>query len=216
MALVVLLATAWLAGCSGSSGAASADPDQNAGNPPPPAPEDPPVDDPDDPTDPTAGPSVSLTAAEPVVPAGDSVVLSWSSANTSSCSASGGWSGSKASRGSATVGPLSQSTTFTLTCSGPGGNAVAMLSVSVLGVVTLGWQAPTENVDGSSLTDLAGYRIYYGEFSRAYTDEVPVGNAGSTEYAVTLPSGSYYFAMTAMDAEGNESGYSNEVVKIVN
>jgi hypothetical protein len=82
--------------------------------------------------------------------------------------------------------------------------------------VTLGWQAPTENVDGSSLTDLAGYRIYYGEFSRAYTDEVPVGNAGSTEYAVTLPSGSYYFAMTAMDAEGNESGYSNEVVKIVN
>jgi hypothetical protein len=228
VATLLLLAATSLAGCSGSSGGSNtASAAQDGGNqtPPtqqPPA-EDPPGEDPagedppaEDPGDDPLEPSVNLAAAEPVVPAGASVLLSWSSENASGCNASGGWSGAKGLQGSTTVGPLSQSTTFTLTCSGAGGNAVDMLSVSVHGVVSLGWEPPTENIDGSPLHDLAGYRIYYGQFSGSYTDELAVSNADATQYEVALPSGSYYFAMTALDVEGNESGYSNEVVKVVN
>src|SRR5690606_2021147 len=100
------------------------------------------------------------------------------------------------------------------TCSGAGGNAVTMLSVAVNAPVDLQWDPPTENVDGSPLTDLAGYRIYYGTSSRAYT-EVVTASKDVTRHAVKLPSGEYHFAMTALDADGNESAYSNEVVKTV-
>ena len=78
----------------------------------------------------------------------------------------------------------------------------------------LGWVAPTENVDGTPLTDLAGYRIYYGDSSRDYSDMADVVDPVVTTHSITLISGSYYVAMTALDADGNESAYSNEVVKI--
>lgn len=208
-ALLLCLAT-WLAGCSGSGSTSNTPTDDSLSTPEQPAPPA------DDPIDPAAQPSVSFSAAEQVVDAGESAMLTWSSTNATGCSASGGWSGSRATRGSATVGPLSQSTTFTLTCTGGAGNAVAMLSVSVMGNVVLDWQPPTENVDGSPLNDLAGYRIYYGQQSGSYTDELAVQGATLTQYQVALPSGSYYFAMTALDAQGNESSHSNEVLKVVN
>ena len=111
------------------------------------------------------------------------------------------------------VGPLTSGKTFTLSCSGPGGNTVQMLSVPVVGPVTLSWVAPEENVDGSTLSDLAGYRIYQGEESRAYTEQVSVGDPSATTHTMSLPTGEYYFAMTAVDGEGNESAYSNEVIR---
>ncbi|MEQ8859922.1 MAG: hypothetical protein RIC56_14865 [Pseudomonadales bacterium] len=165
---------------------------------------------------PSSDPSVALSSNEDTVASGETVQLSWSGQNVDSCTASGGWSGTRGVQGSATVGPLNQGTTFSLTCSGSGGNAVAMLSVSVLGVISLSWEPPTENVDGSPLNDLAGYRIYYGTGSRDYSDQVAINSGGVTSQDVVLATGSYYFAMTAMDVDGNESGYSNEVVKIVN
>lgn len=214
--ILMLAVSAALAGCSGSSGASSgADAAAPPGEPPANSPADPPSGrDPGD--DPNAEPEVSLTANDPVVAAGDTVTLTWSSRNATACTASGGWSGARATSGSAVVGPLAQSTTFSLSCSGTGGNALAMLAVDVFGNVTLQWDPPTENVDGSPLTDLASYRIYYGEFSGTYTSEIAVEDPADTEHELLLPSGSYYFAMTALDTDGNESGYSNEVLKIVN
>ena len=91
-----------------------------------------------------------------------------------------------------------------------------MLAVDVLGSVTLQWEPPTENVDGTAIDDLSGFRIYYGEISGAYTDDLAVDNPAETQYRLALPSGAYYFAMTALDTEGNESSHSNEVLKIVN
>src|SRR4030067_1427045 len=38
----------------------------------------------------------------------------------------------------------------------------------------LTWDAPTTNTDGSPLTDLAGYKIYYGDSSGQYSSTVPV------------------------------------------
>jgi hypothetical protein len=81
--------------------------------------------------------------------------------------------------------------------------------------MSLNWVAPTENVDGSPLTDLAGYRVYYGTSSRSYANSVPVSSPGASSVSITAPSGDYYVAMTALDAEGNESAYSNEVLKTV-
>ncbi len=60
-----------------------------------------------------------------------SVTLSWSSTNTTSCTASGGWSGSKGTSGSESTGSLTSSKTFTLTCTGPGGSAVDSVTVNV-------------------------------------------------------------------------------------
>jgi len=118
-----------------------------------------------------------------------------------------------ATSGSATVGPLDDSTSFTLTCTGPGGSALAMLQVEVTGELALAWQAPTENVDGSPLDDLSGYKIYYGTSSRNYDASVSIDDPSATSGSVIVVSGDYYVAMTAIDADGNESAYSNEVLK---
>ncbi len=160
-------------------------------------------------------PRVSLAAESGIVNSGSTLRLSWDVDNATSCQASGGWSGSRATSGSEVVGPVTAQTTFSLSCSGAGGSALDMVAVRVNGTATLNWQAPTENVDGSPLTDLAGYRVYYGEASRNYTEMRDVADAGATSVRLTLPSGDYYVAMTALDAEGNESAYSNEVLKQV-
>ncbi len=90
---------------------------------------------------------------------------------------------------------------------------MSMLTVSVNGVLQLTWVAPTENVDGSALTDLAGYKIYYGTQSGNYSESVDVSDPGATQHDLTVTMGTYYLAMTALDTDGNESAYSNEVVK---
>lgn len=76
-------------------------------------------------------PTVSFSSSLSSVSQGSNVTLTWSSQNTDSCSASGAWSGNKATSGSESVGPLSQNSSFTLTCSGSGGNVSESLSVSV-------------------------------------------------------------------------------------
>jgi hypothetical protein len=100
-----------------------------------------------------------------------------------------------------------------MSCTGAGGTVLQMLTVQVVSQVAITWVPPTRNVDGSPLTDLAGYRIYVGQFSGQYTDVLPVSNAAATQHALELASGSYFVTMTAVDAAGNESGYANEIVR---
>jgi hypothetical protein len=87
-------------------------------------------------------------------------------------------------------------------------------------VLTLAWDAPTTNTDGSSLnpaTDLSLYKIYYGTASLTYTTVVNVINPGTTTISETLnlSPGTYYFSVTTVDASGQESSYSNEVMKTI-
>jgi len=78
--------------------------------------------------------------------------------------------------------------------------------------VTLQWDAPTENVDGSALSDLKGYKVHYGQESNSYEDTIEIANPGLTTYVVdNLPSGTYYFAVTAYNSNGHESTLSGEV-----
>jgi hypothetical protein len=83
--------------------------------------------------------------------------------------------------------------------------------------VTLSWQPPTENADGSPLVDLQGYKVHYGASSKSYSDTIQVANAGLTTYVVqNLAAGKYYFAITAYNSAGRESSLSPEVATQVN
>jgi azurin len=159
-------------------------------------------------------PLVQLSANPPGVAAGGSTTLNWTSSNVTSCTASGGWSGSKATSGSQSVGPLQNDTSYSLNCSGPGGNAFSSTTVTVR-LARLSWQAPTQNVDGSALTNLAGYRVYWGSSPRNYSQSALVNGGTTTQHQVTLTAGTWYFAVTARNTDGGESGFSNEVSKTV-
>jgi len=78
-----------------------------------------------------AAPTLNLSAAPSTVQANGSSTLTWTSSNATSCTASGGWSGSKATSGSQSVGPLTTTTNFTLSCSGAGGNVQKTAMVTV-------------------------------------------------------------------------------------
>ena len=84
------------------------------------------------------------------------------------------------------------------------------------GSVTLSWTAPTLNEDGTALTDLAGYKIYYGTSSRNYTIEIPVDLGTTTLVVDNLTPDTYYFAATAINSSDIESQFSGEAIKIVN
>ena len=160
------------------------------------------------------GPNVTLRASPAEVAVNGTSTLTWDSANTSTCTAGGGWSGTQPSSGDFSTGALTEDTTYRLTCEGPGGSAVALVTVRVLSK-TIRWQAPTQNVDGSPLTDLAGFVVYWGTQSRNYTGSYTINSPGITRWDVTVSPGSYYFALTAVDSDGNESRYSNQVLKTI-
>jgi hypothetical protein len=85
-----------------------------------------------------------------------------------------------------------------------------------VGGVTLSWQAPTENADGSQLVDLKGYKVHYGSASKNYSDTIQVSNPGITTYMVeNLKAGQYYFAVTAYNSAGQESSLSGELAQQV-
>ena len=75
-------------------------------------------------------PTVSLSAAPASIAAGESSTLTWASTGAGSCTASGGWSGTRATSGSQAVSP-SSTTSYALNCSGTGGSAAQSATVTV-------------------------------------------------------------------------------------
>jgi len=81
---------------------------------------------------------------------------------------------------------------------------------------TLTWTPPTTNTDGTVLTDLAGYKIYYGTSSSNLTSSVTLTNAGLTSYVISnLSTGTWYFAIKSVNSTGAESSLSNTVAKTI-
>jgi hypothetical protein len=81
----------------------------------------------------------------------------------------------------------------------------------------LSWTPPTRNTDGSSLTNLSGYRIYYGTSASALTKTISINSAGISTYVVSdLAPATYYFAITALSSSGGESARSSVASKTVN
>jgi len=84
------------------------------------------------------------------------------------------------------------------------------------GTASLSWTPPTRNTDGTSLTNLAGYRVSYGTSAEALTQTIQIANPGVTRYTVTgLAPGAYHFAVRAYTTGGTESANSNIGSKIV-
>lgn len=87
---------------------------------------------------------------------------------------------------------------------------------TALGAMTLSWAAPTQNEDGTALTDLAGYKLYYGTSPGSYTEQVTIDNPSVSTYIIeNLLPDTYYIVATALNSAGVESRYSGIAVKTV-
>jgi len=102
------------------------------------------------------------------------------------------------------------------------GSASAAVSFGItvnqvsLGTATVTWSPPTQNVDGTAIQALAGYRIMYGTTQGKLTQTIEVKNAGLTSLMVeNLSAATYYFAVKAFTADGAESDPSNVASKVV-
>lgn len=77
------------------------------------------------------------------------------------------------------------------------------------GSATVSWAPPTENEDGSALTDLASYLIVYGRSVDDLSLTLPIPNPSVSSYVVeNLTSGAWYFAVVAVNAKGVSSNLS--------
>lgn len=97
---------------------------------------------------------------------------------------------------------------------------LAPFAVKVVGTATgaimLNWLPPTERSDDSALTNLAGYKIYWGTAQGDYPNTVTIDTPGITSYMIEqLSPGTYYLVMTAFDAAGVESGRSSAVATTI-
>ncbi len=85
---------------------------------------------------------------------------------------------------------------------------------TVRGSVTLSWTSPTKNTDGSRLTDLAGFKIYYGTSEKYLQRVIEIKDPSATEYTISdLPPFTYYFYVIGYTATGAESERSNMQTK---
>lgn len=82
------------------------------------------------------------------------------------------------------------------------------------GPATLTWNPPTQNTDGSSLTDLAGYRVFWRCGSGAgYPNSLTIPSVSSYVLSGLPDVGTCYFALAARNEAGVESALSNEASK---
>lgn len=119
---------------------------------------------------PTPAPTVTLSASASSVPTNSQVTLTWSSQNATSCTASGTWSGAKATSGSEPL-TVTANSAYTLTCVGAGGSGQALASVTatitnVAPVANAGADqsllvGTTVTLDGSGSTDVNGDPLSY-------------------------------------------------------
>ncbi len=161
-------------------------------------------------------PKVSLTANPSSVARGSTTQLSWASDNATSCTASSGWSGAKPGSGSERSAPLAAGTTFTLTCTGPGGDATSSAAVTV--IVPPPPAPPTVSLSADPKTTIA-----YGgvaQLSWASTNATACSASGGwsgsraqsgAESTPALTSGTT-FALTCSGPGGEASGSVNIAV----
>ncbi|MFO1407109.1 MAG: putative Ig domain-containing protein [Steroidobacteraceae bacterium] len=91
-----------------------------------------------------------------------------------------------------------------------------VVAAATTGWATLSWVAPTQNVDGTPLTDLAGYRVLYGQSATTLDSSLQVAGAAITTATVQgLKAGTWYFAVKAYTADGSESDLSTPVYKVI-
>ena len=84
------------------------------------------------------------------------------------------------------------------------------------GVAALTWQSPLSKCDGTLLDDLAGYRIMYGRAEDDLDHSVLISNPAVTSFEfTTLDSGTWYFAVVAVNASGLEGSATIAAMKTI-
>ena len=125
-------------------------------------------------------------------------------------------------QGTPGAGDVGTTTGIVITVSdGQASASLAAFSITVqavaTGSATLTWTPPTQNEDGSPLTDLAGYKIYWGTTQGSYPNSATLNNPGLTSYVVEnlLSGNTYFFVTTAFNSGGIESQRSNVASKTI-
>jgi len=158
--------------------------------------------------------SIAVTPANPSIPVGlakqftasgtysdgtnhdITAQVTWQSSNPSVATVNGSGLATAASAGTATItatsGSISANTILTVSSGGAGGT------------INLAWNPSTG-------PGLAGYKVYYGTASRAYSNSTDVGNVTTYDLTGLTKGQTFFIATTAYDTSHNESGYSNEV-----
>jgi hypothetical protein len=81
--------------------------------------------------------------------------------------------------------------------------------VATTGSATVGLTPPTQNSDGSALTNLAGMRVYYGTSPSSLNQKIQLAGTAPMTYTISnLASGTWYFGATAYTTSGTEGAMS--------
>lgn len=134
-----------------------------------------------------------------------SPTLTWSTSPVAnSCTASGGWTGTKAASGTETIPAINVSKTFVLLCTWNTGSVV------------LTWTKPTQNTDGLPATDLSGYKIYRKVGSGAESLLQTLSNPNTLTFSdPSLTVGTYVYTLTAFNTANIESDHTNPSTKTI-
>ena len=90
------------------------------------------------------------------------------------------------------------------------------VAAGAVGSATLSWTAPTTRADGSALTNLAGFDLYWGTTVGTYPNVRQITSSSTVDDVISnLGGGTWYFVVTALDANGVESDYSNVASKTI-
>ena len=126
----------------------------------------------------SGAPEIAFSANPTTVPEGVASTLTWAASNASSCEASGAWAGQRPPSGSASTGPLTADSTYTLSCTGSGGNASRMVTVTVTGSA----QPPTVTLTASLNSTQQG-----GSVSLSWTSSDTASCTASGGWSGTRP-----------------------------
>lgn len=135
--------------------------------------------------------------------------LTWATTPAATgCTASGAtnWTGSKAASGTVTLASVATpSPIYALRCQWPGSTSAV-----------LSWTPPTQNTDGSTLSNLGGYRVLYGPSPTSLSQTISINNPGANTFTVEqLTAGTWHFSVIARASNGAESVRANSVSKVI-
>jgi hypothetical protein len=94
--------------------------------------------------------------------------------------------------------------------------APAPAPAATVGSIKLSWVIPQTNLDGSPLTNLAGFKISYGTASGIYSQTITINSATMTSYTIeNLTPARYYIVLKAFNANNLEGPPSAEGSKLI-
>lgn len=103
-----------------------------------------------------------------------------------------------------------------------GTNQLILTGICSETVVTINddltWNAPVAREDGTPLllTELGGYRVYFGTVEGYYPNRVDIDcETGTLDGSLPTAAGTYYYVITAYDTDGRESTYSTVVTATI-